>query len=185
VVADLDSRPREVQFLTLRDGSYASSAQIELNLKALKGLDLRLAYRFLDVQQNIDGTWFQAVLTARHRALLNLAYATPVESPDDPQTMLDLTVQWYGPKRLPGTSANPEVFRARSFSPRFAMVNIQASRSFLLGLELYFGMENVFDFRQNDPIIDPGNPSGPYFDASLLWGPISGRSAYGGVRFRF
>jgi outer membrane receptor protein involved in Fe transport len=52
-------------------------------------------------------------------------------------------------------------------------------------LELYVGIENLFDFRQNDPIIDPGNPSGPYFDASLIWGPLMGRSAYGGMRYRF
>ncbi len=185
VVADLDSRPREVRFITLRDGSFANSVQLELNLPALKGLDLRLAYRFLDVQQNIDGAWLQAVLTAKHRALLNLAYATPVESPDDPRTTLDLTLQWFGPKRLPGTSTNPEAFRARSFSPDFALVNMQVSRSILLGMELYIGMENLLDFRQNNPIIDPGNPSGPYFDASLIWGPISGRSVYGGVRYRF
>ena len=185
VIADLDSKPREVQFLSLRDGSFANSAQIELNLQALKGLDLRLAYRFLDVHQKVNGSWRQAAFTARHRALVNLAYATPAESPGDPQTLVDLTVQWFGQKRLPETSTNPVGLRARSFSPNFATVNMQASRPIFAGLELYLGIENLFDFRQNDPIIDPGNPSGPYFDASLVWGPISGRSMYGGVRYRF
>jgi outer membrane receptor for ferrienterochelin and colicin len=185
VIADLDSKPREVQFLSLRDGSYANSAQIELNLHALKGLDVRLAYRFLDVQQKVNGSWRQAAFTARHRSLLNVAYTTPVENPGDHQTTIDVTVQWFGSKRIPETSTNPEGLRARAFSPDFATVNMQASRSIFAGLELYLGIENLFDFRQTDPIIDPGNPSGPYFDASLVWGPISGRAAYGGMRFRF
>ena len=185
VTADLDSRPREVRFVTLRDGSFANSIQAELNLPTFKHLDLRLAYRYLDVQQKLDGAWYESPLTARHRALLNLTYATPVESPDDHRTMIDLTIQWYGSKRLPGTQSNPVVFRARTHSPNFVLVNTQASRTIVADLELYVGIENLFDFRQNDPIIDPGNPSGPYFDASLIWGPLMGRSAYGGMRYRF
>jgi outer membrane receptor for ferrienterochelin and colicin len=185
VVADLDSRPREVRFIAVRDGSFSNSVQAELNLQALKGLDLRLAYRYLDVQQKLDGIWYQSALTARHRALLNLTYTTPTESPDDNRTTVDGTVQWFGSKRIPGTQSNPEQFRARTISPNFALVNLQASRRILAGLEMYIGIENLFDFRQSDPIIDPGNPSGPYFDASLIWGPIMGRSAYGGMRYWF
>lgn len=185
VAADLDTRPREVRFMSLREGSFANSVQGELNLPALRGLDLRLAYRYLDVQQKIDGVWYESVLTARHRALLNATYTSPVESSGESRTMIDLTIQWYGSKRLPGTQTNPLPLRARTSSPDFALVNTQVSRTILADLELYVGVENLFDFRQSDPIIDPGNPYGPYFDASLIWGPIMGRSAYGGMRYRF
>jgi outer membrane receptor for ferrienterochelin and colicins len=33
-------------------------------------------------------------------------------------------------------------------------------------------------------IIDPFNPYSKYFDASLIWGPVHGRSVYAGFRYR-
>jgi hypothetical protein len=62
-------------------------------------------------------------------------------------------------------------------------VNAQISRTFAPGLEAYLGGENLFNFKQDDPIIDPGNPTSPYFDASLVWGPVAGRMVYAGVRY--
>jgi len=46
------------------------------------------------------------------------------------------------------------------------------------------GVENLLDFKQNNPIIDPTNPNGNYFDASLIWGPINGRMVYAGLRYK-
>lgn len=33
-------------------------------------------------------------------------------------------------------------------------------------------------------IIAPGDAFGPYFDASMVWGPVYGRMFYGGLRWR-
>ena len=43
--------------------------------------------------------------------------------------------------------------------------------------------ENLFDYRQDDPIIAPDDPFGPYFDSGFVWGPIFGRNIYAGVRY--
>jgi hypothetical protein len=48
---------------------------------------------------------------------------------------------------------------------------------------VYIGIENLFDFRQTNPILDSANPQGPFFDASLIWGPLTGRMIYAGLRF--
>jgi outer membrane receptor for ferrienterochelin and colicins len=183
VVADLDSHPGEVHFYGIEGGSYATSAQVELNMQAVEGLDTRLAYRFLDVRQTLNGVLLQKALSAQHRALVNLAYALD-DDEGAQRTAFDVTVQWFGPKRIPNTGSNPPEFRAREWSPSFATVNAQISRTFSPGLEVYLGGENLFNFKQDDPIIDPGNPTSPYFDASLVWGPISGRMVYAGVRYR-
>ena len=63
-------------------------------------------------------------------------------------------------------------------------MNIQVTRTFMKGIDLYLGIENLFNFRQTDPILDSANPKGPFFDASLVWGPLSGRMVYTGLRFR-
>jgi outer membrane receptor for ferrienterochelin and colicins len=184
VVADLDSYPREIRFSSVTGGSYANSVQAELNMQPAERLETRIAYRYLDVRQQLNGIWLQRPLTAQHRALINIAYATEREGDDDPQTTYDLTVQWFGPKRIPSTSTNPEGLRAREASPSFATLNAQVTRTLFAGMELYLGGENLLDFKQDDPILDPGNPSSPYFDASLVWGPVSGRMVYAGVRFK-
>jgi outer membrane receptor for ferrienterochelin and colicins len=184
VVADLDSHPGEVHFYGIEHGSYATSAQIELNVQAIEGLDTRLAYRFLDVRQKLNGVQVQKALSSQHRALVNVGYAVAGDDEDSQRTAVDVTVQWFGPKRIPNTSTNPPEFRARQWSPTFATVNAQISRTFAPGLEAYLGGENLFNFKQDDPIVDPDNPTSPYFDASLVWGPVAGRMVYAGVRYR-
>jgi hypothetical protein len=49
-------------------------------------------------------------------------------------------------------------------------------------VDLYIGVENLTNFKQNNPIISSDEPFGDYFDASLVWGPIEGRKIYIGVR---
>jgi hypothetical protein len=50
--------------------------------------------------------------------------------------------------------------------------------------DIYLGGENLANYRQFNPIIDPMNPFGTKFDASQVWGPIFGVMVYGGVRFK-
>jgi len=146
-------------------------------------LETRIAYRYLDVQQELEGIWLQRPLSAQHRALVNVAYTAKGDEEGTSGTSIDFTIQWFGPKRIPATASNPEGLRARSTSPQFATVNAQVTRPLIAGLELYVGGENLLDFKQNDPILDPLHPTGPYFDASLVWGPITGRMLYAGVRY--
>jgi hypothetical protein len=183
-IVDLDRSPGTVAFSNLSGGSSSNSAQLELNAQPAEGLDARLAYRFLDVQQTTGGTLQQRPFVARHRAFVNLAYATKQEGPDDPRMTYDATVQWFGTKRLPVTAENPPDLRVRDNSPPFVLVNAQVTRSFSLGFDLYLGVENFLDFRQLDPILDPGHPNGEYFDGSFVWGPVTGRMLYLGMRVR-
>jgi hypothetical protein len=184
VIPDLDSNPHQIRFLGITNGSTANSFQAELNMQPIDGLDTRLAYRYLDVQQRIDGVWRQRPLVARHRMLVNLSYGFDRDDADVPGSIADLTVQWFGPKRIPSTSSNPAGYQARDHSPPFATVNAQFTRSLFGGLDLYIGGENLLDFKQDDPILGWRDPQGPYFDASLVWGPIFGRMMYAGLRYR-
>jgi hypothetical protein len=59
--------------------------------------------------------------------------------------------------------------------------NGQVTRAFKR-IEIYAGAENIFNFVQRDQIIAHHDPFGPYFDASLIWGPVMGRVLYAGLR---
>lgn len=183
-IANLDSSPQQISFYSVDNGAYSNSLQVELNIEPFQFFNTRLAYRFVDAKQIINGSWMEKPFSAKHRALLNLAYSTQKETIDDPQMLFDFTLQWFGSKRIPSTQSNPVELRARENSPSFILVNTQITRSFSQLFDLYIGVENLFDFRQDNPIIDPMNPNGNYFDASLIWGPVSGRMVYAGIRYK-
>lgn len=182
--ADLDSNPQAIIFSSVANGSYSNSAQIELNMSPIEGLQTRAAYRFLDVKNKLNNVWLERALSSKHRVLVNLAYSTEKEEENDPQMLYDLTFTWFESKRIPSTSDNPLVLRSVEQSPSFALMNAQITRTFSLGFEIYLGIENLLDYRQENLIIDPMNPTGKYFDASLIWGPVNGRLIYSGLRYR-
>ncbi|MCF8259880.1 MAG: TonB-dependent receptor [Melioribacteraceae bacterium] len=183
-IADLDSNPHTIQFLSVNNGSYSNSFQAELNFFPFENLSTRLAYRFIDARQKFNGEWKEKPFTSKHRTLINFGYSTEKENDHDSQMLYDLTIQWFGDKRIPSTELNPVGFRAREYSPDFAIVNAQVTRTFNGYFDLYLGVENLLGFKQDNPIIDPANPYGQFFDASLIWGPIKGRVVYSGLRWK-
>ncbi len=184
LVVNLDRDPGLVVFQPLNGSSHSNSLQAELNMSPLEDLELRTAYRFLDVQQSIDGSLRTRPFVARHRAFVNLAYTLGNPAVQEGRMSLDLTVSWFGSKRLPATAANPGPYQRSSSSPSFFLVNGQVTRGLMAGLDLYVGVENLLGFRQEDPIVSASDPSSQYFDSSLIWGPLTGRMVYGGLRWR-
>ena len=182
VIADFDTDPQKIVFNSVSNGSYSNSFQAELNLQPFENFDFRFAYRYLDVKQNINNIWLEKPFTSNNRFLINLAYQTEYMA-DEPQMSYDLTINWFGSKRIPNTSSNPEQYRMNSNSPAFALVNAQITRTFVANFDLYLGVENLFDFTQTELIIDPENPNSLYFDGSLIWGPVNGRMIYLGMRY--
>lgn len=94
-----------------------------------------------------------------------------------------MNVHWYGEQRLPNTQSNPIAFQRPDFSQPYTIVNAQFTYIFKK-YEVYIGCENIFDFRQIQPIISWQNPFSTYFDTSSVWGPTRGREIYFGVRFK-
>lgn len=63
------------------------------------------------------------------------------------------------------------------------MLYFQLKRK-LKNLELYTGVENLLNFTQSNPIISAQNPYSEFFDASIIWGPITGRMFYVGLKYK-
>jgi outer membrane receptor for ferrienterochelin and colicin len=178
VVLDLDQNPQQALFFSLDGKSYSNSFQAQLDYEVAKRFDARLAYRWFDVKTTYKEGVMQKPLLANHRAFLNLAYET------GNQWRFDYTINWQGKKRIPFTGSNPEEYQLDDFSPDFFLMNAQASKGWGERFEIYAGVENLTDYKQVDPIVSNGQPFGPYFDSSMVWGPIFGRMAYVGLRFK-
>jgi outer membrane receptor protein involved in Fe transport len=147
-------------------------------MEPLERFDIRLAYRFNDVKSTYDNEFLPRPLVAKHRGFINMAYET------GSLWRFDITWSRQGAKRIPSTESNPEPYRLEAYSPSFSLVNLQVGKTLFERLELYAGIENLFAFTQEDPILASDDPFGPWFDGSLIWGPVFGRKFYGGLRFR-
>ena len=181
VVYDIE-QAQSVSFYNLEGKSYSNSFQAEINYELIKFLDVKLAYRFLDVKIDYLDGLKQKPLTARHRIFSNFAYETAT-SLKGALWKFDLTVQYLGEQRIPSTQNNIEAYRRSETSDGFMNLNAQVTRVFNEKWEVYLGAENLTNFRQDNPVIAADSPFGPSFDSSLIWGPIFGRMFYVGARF--
>ena len=178
VVVDLENA-REVKFYNLQGKSYSNSFQAEFNFEPIKKLDVRLAYRYFDVKTTYSGKLLQRPLIANNRAFANLAYATN-------GWKFDYTINYNGKKRIPNTQDNPAQYQRPGYSPSFILMNAQISKT--VGkkhpVDFYIGGENLGNYFQNNVIVAAAQPFSPYFDASLVWGPVTGRMFYAGWRLK-
>lgn len=178
ILVDLDQSPQEVYFYNLDGQSYSNSFQSQIDYELIKRLDVRLAYRWYDVKATYNGKLLQKPLIAKNRAFMNLAYTTRNN------WSFDYTLNWQGQKRIPYTESNPEKYRIAEYSPNFILMNAQISKTWKETFEVYAGVENILDYKQKNPIIASERPFSPYFDSSLIWGPIFGRNIYLGLRLK-
>ena len=175
-VVDIDQSATEVHFYNLDGPSYSNSFQVELNAQPLKGFDLVLAYRINDVKTTINQQLIDKPLVSRNKGIASLSYKTPLK-----KWQFDYTLQLHGGGRLPNMDGYPaELRRGSSFDP-FVTMNAQITKLFRW-FDVYIGVENLTSYTQPDPIIMATNPYDAHFDASQIWGPISGAKYYAGIR---
>lgn len=188
LVVDLDGEPGEVWLYNLEGRSEAFSAQAEWDWSFHRRWDLRVALRYVEATTDRVGTTdrrdpFVPVL----RAFSQWSYASKATS-EFKQWRADATVQWMGPQRIPNTGSLPEAFQRPGDVPGFFQVNTQVTRQFSQRFDLYLGIENLTNVRQDRPILGQGVEDTAlfdrHFDASLVYGPIFGRMMYGGLRWR-
>jgi outer membrane receptor for ferrienterochelin and colicins len=178
VVLDVDHSAREANFYGLSGKSYSHSLQFQVDYELMRRFDVRLAYRYLDVKTDFLPGLLQRPLIPQHRAFMNLAFETKNK------WKFDYTIQWLGKQRLPYTTANPDGYKLNPFSPDYVLMNAQVTKDLKDKWSIYFGVENITDYTLPSPIVAASEPFSPYFDSSMVWGPIFGRMAYAGFRYR-
>lgn len=177
VYADYEQGANAVVVYNINNGSFSNSAQLEASTTINEVWDAKLAYTWLDAQYLADGRYEQMPFVAGHKLLAALSF-----SPQTSPWQFSVNAHWYGSQRLPSTESNPVEHRRPTSSDPYALFNAQVTWSWET-LDFYAGAENLFDFRQNNPLIDPEHPFGQYFDTSFIWGPVRGREMYVGIRY--
>ena len=163
-----------IRFYNLEGDSFANSVQLGFDSELASDLNLRLAYKYYDVQLDYDAGRQQKPLQPEHRFFANLGYVGK-------KWRLDGTYQYTGAMRVPATANHPE---GQQTDP-FGLVNAQITYIPTSKLEFYVGAENAADYRQTDPIVSASDPFGTSFDTTQVYAPVEGSMMYVGMRYNF
>jgi outer membrane receptor protein involved in Fe transport len=172
LVVDRDLNINAVAFKNLKNKSFSTSFQAELSFSIVKNLDVRLAYRYIDVRAEFGGKMQQQVMIPPQRGFFNIGYSTR-----NKRWEYNATLSVFGPSRLPDTGSNE-----REFSTTYPILNAQITHV-VKRWDFYIGGENITNFKQKNAIIAAESPFSAAFDATQIWGPVMGISVYAGCRY--
>ena len=169
--------------------SYTNNLQLDFSTEPVRGLTLTLTGRMTDAHQTLGGQSDDVKpMTSLYKGVFNAQYATRLS-----KWIFDFTASVNGPCRvwdfMKDLDVNGRKLYADGYTPVYPLLYAQVTRRFK-GFDIYFGGENLTNYRQPMPIIGAEVPfgtdnpayTGPEFDASCVWGPLMGIKVYGGIR---
>jgi outer membrane receptor for ferrienterochelin and colicins len=178
IFPDYDTDPSKAIISNFTGTSISNGFQAETNFKFYGVLEFKISYNYLDVYQVKNESKYVLPFNPKHKIISTLSY-----KPKSKKWHYDMNVHWFGEQKLANTDTNPPEYQTPDKSKPYTLVNAQFTKSWKK-FEVYFGCENIFDFRQLRPIISWQDPFSPYFDTSNVWGPTRGREFYLGLRFK-
>lgn len=191
IIGDFDTDPNKIIYDNIDGHAVTQGISVNNNLDFKFPLKITAGITCMDVfsdEVNTNGirTKIQQLFAPKWSGNFLVSYAFPYKF------SMDFTGIWNGPMRLPVV---PNDYRPE-YSPPYWIANIQLTKKFNYGFELYGGVKNIFDFipsqdpllRANDPFdrtaADPvGNPNGYTFDTAYNYAPLQGARTYLGLRY--
>ena len=177
VVVDWEN-PQEITFYNLNGKSIANSLQLEVNYTPFNHVNLRMAYKYFDVNTDYLSGNLSKPLQPKHRFFTNLSIET-LKKENGAQWKFDITTHLIGKQRLPNTNGLQS-----NNSDAYNLINLQLTKVFSNKLETYFGGENITNYKQQNPILGNNDPFGANFDSTLVYAPVFGSTFYLGLRFK-
>jgi len=147
-------------------------------MEFFKSIGFKIAYNYLHVFRQIeDGEKRELPFNAKHHLLGTFSY-----QPINKEWQLDINAHIFGPKKIVYNEINN--IDDNSYSDPYTVLNAQFTKK-IKQIEVYFGAENILNFKQHNPIINPDRPFSIDFDAANgVWGPTNGIEAYIGIRLK-
>lgn len=178
LIIDRDVSPSTLVFGYIENQSTALACQAELDWTFSKQFSLRMAYKFLKVESIYDGIKQTQPMIPMHRMLYTVSWNSK-----NKRWQADLTANVVGSMRMPTFYSGSATGNENRFSPWYPYVFGQFSHQFKK-TKVYIGLENILNVKQPNPIVSSLNPQDPSFDATMVWGPITGINIYGGLTYQ-
>jgi len=188
---DYDKNPQQIIYENLDGYAISQGASFNLSFNFTSPLKIQLGGTFLDVYQmnrnevgNLQRE--EQLLTEAVSGTFSAAY-TFYKS----KIKIDYSGNLYGPMKLPLVEND---FRPE-YSDWYSIQNIQITKTFAKGWEIYGGIKNLLNFtppsysilRANDPfdknVNSPDNPNGYTFDPTYVYAANQGIRGFFGVRY--
>ncbi|RRB01280.1 TonB-dependent receptor [Larkinella rosea] len=200
IIADYDTDPNKIFFDNLKGHSTSKGVSVNLEASFTFPLKINTGFTLMDVYKVETGADGQDVRT--RQLLTERITGTWTASYEFGRGFsADYTGNLYGPMRLPRLSSDDP--RA-PYSPTWSIQNIQVTKKFDNGFEIYGGIKNLLNFtppansiaRANDPfdkrvsfdqqgqvVATPDNPYRLTFDPNYVFAPNQGIRGFLGVRY--
>jgi outer membrane receptor for ferrienterochelin and colicins len=187
IVGDFDTDPEKIIYDNLKGYGISRGVSLNADYNFSFPLSVGLGVTYLDVYQKFDGERekSQQLHAPKWSGTYNITYKFAGN------LAIDFTGQFYGPMRLP---VLPNDYRPE-YSPFYSLANIQISKIFKSGFEVYCGIKNLFNFSPKDPLMrsfdpfdknvdDPiGNPYQYTFDTTYGYAPMQKIRGFLGVKY--
>lgn len=177
VFPDYQTDPTQALIYNFGGISLSRGIQLDVNTTWAEVVTIKSTYSFLDVYQERENGRSYLPFVPRHKVLSSISY-----QPSSDRWQFDVNHHWYAAQEVPPLIALPEDISRPDAPQSFATWNMQFTYNWPTW-EIYVGVENLFDFRQERPFVSWEDPFSPYFDITSAWGPTRGQELYLGVRF--
>lgn len=199
ILPDYTTNPNQIIYKNLNGYSVSKGISLNLDFAFDSGLKILIGSTLMDVSKIENGISSRQLLTERITGTWTVSYEIPKL-----KLNIDYTGNLSGPMLLPLISeTDPRPLN----SPTWSVQNLQFSRKFTNGLEVYGGLKNLLNFnpakglpfliaRANDPfdknveyhadgniIATKGNPYALSFDPTYVYASQQGRRGFLGLRF--
>lgn len=201
IIPDYDTDPNKIIYNNLNGHAISKGSSLNLDLELNNGLKLLLGATYMDVYSVENGFKERQFFTERLTGTWNIGYTLKTIG-----LSIDYTGNLYSPMRLPLLS---DMDPRREYSPWWSIQNIQLTKKFKKGFEIYGGVKNLLNWtpnkgnpfiiaRTNDPfdkevqfdangqaMVTQNNPYGFTFDPTYVYGPNQGIRGFLGLRYTF
>ncbi len=201
IIPDYLTDPNKIIYSNLNGNAVSRGVSLNVDFSLKNGLKIMAGATAMDVFQRQDNGSGQLVrqtqlLTEKFTGVWSVSYTFP-----NAGLTIDYTGNLYGPMRLPILG---ELDPRPATSPWWSLQNIQLTKKFNNGLEIYGGVKNLLNFtptrdaiaRAFDPfdrqvtfdatgqvVPTPNNPNALTFDPSYVYAPNQGIRGFAGVRY--
>lgn len=200
ILPDYTSDPNKIIYDNLDGHSVSYGTSVNAEMQFMNSLRFNAGLTVMDVRNVEQGNASRQLLSERWSGNWAISYTIPKIG-----LVLDYTGNVYGSMLLPLVS---DLDPREKESPVWTIQNIQLSKKFKKGIEIYAGVKNLFNWtpaksapfliaRSNDPFdknvqFDPSgrpvstadNPYALTFDPNYVYAPNQGMKIFTGLRYQ-
>ena len=196
IVPDYESNTNEIRYGNLDGSAVSQGVSVNFDIALENGLTILAGGTLMDVTVEEEGEKVRQLLTEKFSGVWNIGYTFLGTG-----ITIDYTGNLYGPMRLPLLG---KLDKRSEFSPWWSLQNIQLTKLFGNGFEIYGGVKNMLNYtppansiaRSMDPfdkLVQFGadgnalptaeNPNALTFDPTYVFAPNQGIRGFLGVRY--